>query len=288
MRNIVFYTSLYMFFILQLVLFPFSAFSEIIPFPKTSYEIIGKNNIKQNPEEVLFVVIDQTVSYDNNIKYKTIDLVKNWINYGKAVEVYSFSSAVPGLYTQKITGGRIDDIPNDEFLDNLNRSISGRFVVLHENQRVIAGQSVVKAILSIFNEKKESIPHSDIIRTMKEISLHVKNYKSNRKNILIVSDMLENSTIASFYSNGRVKLINDKSEIENVAKCHMFGDYGINTHVYILGLGFFDKNLINLKNEKYLDPMRINKIKIFWEKYFSQSRSALVEIGSPMLFGSIK
>jgi hypothetical protein len=268
-----------------LLLIPFSLSAN--PFPRTSYEVLYKNNIRPYPAEVLFVFIDQSVRYDNSIKNKAYQLVNEWIADGRAVEVYSFSSAQPGRYTLRITGGRVDDAPTEVFIDNLKRSERELFTVMHSRQRGIAKRVALNAMSQAFNESRDEIYHTDIVRTVKEMSEYIKQYRSDVKSVLMVSDMLENSQITSFYYNTRIRLIDVDKEIMKVSGKNMIGDFGRNVRVYILGLGFYNKAVSKVQNENYLDSDRINNIASFWYKYFSRSGSSVIEIGKPMMFGII-
>ncbi|NTV05053.1 MAG: hypothetical protein HGA59_00865 [Chlorobiaceae bacterium] len=268
-----------------LLLIPFRLFAN--PFPKTSYEVLYKNNIRIYPSEVLFVFIDQSVLYDNSIKNKAYQMVGEWIADGRAVEVYSFSSAQPGRYTLRITGGRVDDAPTELFIDNLKRSERELFTVMHSRQRGIARRVVLHAMSQAFNESRDEIYHTDIVRTVKEMSEYIKQYRSDVKNVLMVSDMLENSQITSFYYKKRIRLIDVDKEIMKVSGKNMIGDFGRNVRVYILGLGFYNRTAWRPQSENYLDSDRINNIASFWHKYFISSGSAVIEIGKPMMFGKI-
>jgi len=257
------------------------------PFPRTSYEVLGKSNIRPYPSEALFVLIDQSVNYDPALRNKAFELVRDWIADGRAVEVYAFSSAVPGRYTMRITGGRIDDTPTEYFIDNLKRSERELFTVMHSRQRLIAQRVILNSMNQAFVGGQNEINHTDIVRTMKEMSDYIKRYPARVKSILLISDMMENSQIASFYYSGKVRMINVDKELLNVAGKNMIGDFGGAVRVYVLGLGFYDPKVSRTQQENYLDSDRINNIASFWYKYFAMSRAVVMEIGKPMMFGAL-
>lgn len=257
------------------------------PFPRTSYEVLGKRNLRPYPADVLFVLIDQSVNYDTTIRNKAYELVGNWLAEGRAVEIYSFSSAVPGKYTMRITGGRIDDVPTDYFLDNLKRSERELFQTMHPRQRSLAKRVVLNSMYQAFSGSRQQIQRTDIVRTMKELSGYIKGYPASRKSVLLVSDMMENSQLASFYFNGRVRMIDPERELQKVAARGMIADFGGNLRVYVLGLGYFGEDKTRPQSENYLDSDRINSISTFWYHYFVRSRAVVAEIGKPMMFGTI-
>lgn len=257
------------------------------PFPKTSYEVLGNRNPTACPEAALFVFVDQSVNYDDAIKAKAMELVRNWSAEGRAVEIYSFSSALPGRYTSRITGGRFDDRPTDEYLDNLKRSDRERFISLHSRQPLIARKAVVLSLQEAFAGSRNEIQHTDIVRTMKEMSDYIRSYPARTKSIFLVSDMMENSSMASFYYRGRTRLIDPAREMQKCTTRQMIGNFGGRVRVYILGLGFYDNGSSPAKSESYLDADRINAIAAFWRSYFRNSGAYVVETGKPMMFGII-
>ncbi|MBM3163721.1 MAG: hypothetical protein FJZ79_10560 [Chlorobi bacterium] len=257
------------------------------PFPKTSYQVLGKPNLRPYPSSALFVLVDQSVSYDSAMMSRAMRLAGEWMAEGRAVEVYSFSSALPGRYTTRITGGRVDDTPTDTFLDNLKRSERERFTLLHERQGVIAKKAVLNSMMEAFRGSNNDIYRSDIVRTLKELSGHIASYRAGTKNILLVSDMMENSSMASFYNKGKTRLIDPPKELQRVAAKQMIGNFGGKVRVYILGLGFYNAEAVP-ESENYLDVDRINAIAAFWRSWFRSSGAYVVETGKPMMFGTIR
>ncbi|MCE1273060.1 MAG: hypothetical protein HGA60_07540 [Chlorobiaceae bacterium] len=269
-----------------LLLIPLRLFAN--PFPRTSYEALGQRNMRPYPSDVLFVLIDQSVNFDNTIRSKALELVSDWIADGRAVEVYAFSSAVPGRYTMRITGGRIDDTPTDYFIDNLRRSDREMFNVMHARQKTLAKRVILNSMLQAFNGSRSEIHHTDIVRTVREISDYIHRYPAGTKSVFLVSDMLENSQIASFYYNNRIRAIAPDRELAAVAAKNMIGDFGGNVKVYILGLGYYTVDRTKPQSENYLDSDRISNIANFWYKYFTRSRTVVMEIGKPMMFGALR
>lgn len=62
------------------------------------------------------------------------------------------------------------------------------------------------------SESNNEIPHSDIISSIKRISGHIDYEFSEKKWVLIISDMLENLSMTSFYKNGEVRILDPEGE----------------------------------------------------------------------------
>ncbi len=258
-----------------------------IQFPKTSYGVLGYAKEMPIPNAALFVVADESVGFDKNMINRANKMLYHWLQSGRYVEVIRFSSGVRGRYTEVVTAGRVDPEPKDDFINNLRRSELGKFQKLHRKQPLIAKKQAQKALLSIIKTSNKSVPHSDIISNMKEVAAHIKNVQAQRKVLFVLSDMLENSSVATFYSKGHVKSIDPIKTLQTTKELGMMADFGENVTVYVLGLGYFWTGE-GSGQEKYLDPIRSDRIAQFWKLYFEAGHAKIGEIGKPLMYQAIQ
>ena len=254
-----------------------------VPFPKTSFEAIGKaSELPQQPEAVLFVLMDESTSLNQHAKVPRMvqELAVNWLSPGRAVQVIRFSSYVPGRDVEIVTGGLLDPEPTDDFIDGMKRSERGKFNRLHKQQTHMAKAQTTKAIRKVFAGYSVDIPKSEILFNMRVLSEHIRNYQATRKVILVVSDFLENSSVTSFYRAGEVRKIEPQAEIDKAKRKKLFGDFGESVRVYGVGLGYGTK--------KYVDSDRVNRLKMFWRRYFEQGNAVVEEFGTPLLLGGLE
>jgi len=269
------------------LIFPALAYADKIPFPRTSYEAIGKASELKIPEASLFIVADESVGFDKNMIMRANEMMVEWLEPGRSIEVIRFSSGVKGRYTEVVTSGRLDPEASDDFVNDLKRSELGKFQKFHRQQLRMAKIQAQKALLSIIQTSNKAVPYSDIISNMKHVSPHIKQFKAKRKVVLVISDMFENSSVTTFYSKGHIKNINPNREMKKVAESGMQADFGENVTVYVLGLGYFWSGEGSGK-EKYLDPKRASKVSEFWKQYFEAGHAQVGEIGMPLLYGSMQ
>jgi len=279
----IFFIGLYVF----ALVFPAVVYADKIPFPKTSYELIGKESELKVPEAALFIVADESVGFDKNMIMRANEMMVEWLAPGRAIEVIRFSSGVKGRYTEVVTEGRLDPEPSEDFVDNLKRSELGKFQSIHRGQIRMAKVQAQRALLSIIQTSNKSVPYSDIVSNMEHVSQHIKQFKADRKVILVISDMFENSSVTTFYSKGHVKNIKPSRELKKVNEAGMQADFGENVTVYVLGLGYFWSGEGSGK-EKYLDPKRASKVADFWKEYFEAGHAQVGEIGMPLMYGSMQ
>lgn len=129
---------------------------------------------------------------------------------------------------------------------------------------------------------------SDVISSLTEVSHLVKENPVKNKKILLVSDMLENSTISSFYAKNAVRKIDAAKELKVVEGNNLFGDFA-DAGVYVMGAGMMpEQRGTQNKSVLYRDPKTLAALKSFWEGYFSHSNGKLQEFGSPELLSAIK
>jgi hypothetical protein len=98
---------------------------------------------------------------------------------------------------------------------------------------------------------------SDVFTSLREVSAIVKQSTAPRRIVLIVSDMLENSTISTFYENNRVRKIDSAKEMDVVEQNNAIGDFG-GASVYVMGAGLLPETSQGKSKDKaslgYRDP----------------------------------
>ena len=127
----------------------------------------------------------------------------------------------------------------------------------------------------------KKLPHSDIIKSLNDISKHIiQPSKAKKKVILLVSDMIEHSSITTFYTKGLLKKVNTDSEMAKVKSSGHLANF-TGADVYVLGAGIIGK-------KGYRDSKTLKMLTSFWESYFSSTHANLKEFGTPMLLEDIE
>lgn len=125
--------------------------------------------------------------------------------------------------------------------------------------------------------------------SLKELASRVRESKAANKIVFVVSDMLENSSISSFYSNRNVLMLDVNAEIKRAEGAQQIGDFG-NARVFVLGAGLIQEAAGSNSRDSgiYRDPKTMAKLHDFWNQYFSLSKAKLVEFGAPALLRPIR
>lgn len=225
----------------------------------------------------LTVVIDQTVVLPDALQHDVWNKVASFIAPGDEVKLYTFSALVPGQYMQLVADSYLDplpaassrgDIPMDD-LSDLDDCLSQQKSQFIETW----GRSLVKAM----QDSKSDIPKSEIMHSLKSIGDDLKVAPAHQRIIFLVSDMLENSDVASFYQHNQIRRLNVPLVLSNVRKQDLFADLD-GANVYVLGAG-----LMTSTDSHYIGGKTLDSLQSFWQQWFAQSNAKLVAFGTPAL-----
>lgn len=90
------------------------------------------------------------------------------------------------------------------------------------------------ALRFAFKGTSSSLAKSDVLSSLKEIASVVRTSSAKNKIVILSSDMLENSSITSFYNNQSVRLIDAEKEFNTISKQDLLADFS-GAHVYVIG-----------------------------------------------------
>jgi hypothetical protein len=238
------------------------------------------------PAVELFVVIDQTTLLDSTLKQSVANQVRPFLAAGNSFSVLVFSAYIQGKYTQLLANGQLDHSLPSAKRNDISKPLLSKFDQCMSRQAGLAAQSVGGALRSSFDGTSGDIAKSDILASLKDIASKVRQSPANEKVVLLVSDMLENSSLSSFYASQAVRKIDPSHELQLVEGNDAFGDFG-GARFYVMGAGLLN-NLDKKSKAQYRDPKTMQALTSFWRSYFEKSHAQLVEFGAPALLNQIK
>ena len=234
------------------------------------------------PETELIVAIDQTTPLSPSLKQLVADNVKSYLQPGHAFSIAVFSAYTQGRYTEVLASGRIEAPLEKAVRDDISKPVLAKFEQCLGRQPAQAMQVAGGALRAAFAESSGSIATSDVLASLKAVSALAAESRSPQKIVLIVSDMLENSTVANFYAEqGKaVRKIDAGKELRAVEDSKLLGNFG-GAKVYVMGAGLLSADAANAK--AYRDPKTMQALAEFWSAYLRKSNAELVEFGQPAL-----
>ncbi|OLQ94567.1 hypothetical protein BIY21_08780 [Vibrio ponticus] len=234
-------------------------------------------------ERELVILVDKTMAHSlaQDIKSELYQSVKRFIQPGDKVQLVEFSSFAQDSFTKVAFNGQLDTQLSDDSRSEIKKSVLKSLDKCLVKQHNFMLSKVGIALKTAF-EPQDKPTNTELIGTLTDISNQVlAQSTAKRKVVLLVSDMLENSDITSFYKSNQTRVINPQQELERVAASQMFANFN-QADVYVIGTGVIPGN------QQYISAQKMNKLEQFWKGYFKQSNSTLLGFGKPMLLGDIR
>lgn len=251
----------------------------------------GKLEIRPDPvQRAFFIVLDETMVLDDGLKRSLWELVKPVIAAGTEVSVYRFSAYSQGKYLDVVASGILEAPIPARLRDSVSVPKLKIFDACLNGQSQYAQTLTRSAIGKVLADSSFDLGKSDIEGSLFALSKVVKDSKAPVRTVLLVSDMLENSTVSSFYQNKGVRGIDPAAELKKVEAAKLFGDFG-GASVYVMGAGLIEAPAnkgARAQAVQYRDTKTMAALQQFWSGYFEQANAKLEAFGAPALLTSIK
>lgn len=230
----------------------------------------------------LFVLIDQTTAFDPSLQQQVADNIRPFMKAGHAYSVLSFSAFSQGRYAQVLSAGTIEPMIAPAVRNDIPKTMLSKFDNCARRQPNAAMQAIGHALRAGFGGADVRLAKSDVLASLKAISARVKKSPARQKVVLLASDMLENSSVTSFYGarGESVRQIDPVKELKHAVEHDLVADFG-GARIYVIGAGLLAEE--GKKGGKYRDPKTMRALTSFWTGYFQKSNATVVEIGQPAL-----
>lgn len=241
------------------------------------YQIANLESALSEPvsNRELVVVIDATFFPDMALRKSVRDKISRFLKEGDRVSIISFSAYVADNYTNIHFSGWMEG--NIEKRNKISKKMLTQFDSCRGRQQVFMRSKLDETLAAAFKVDNSDVPRTEIIVNLSRVVAPVLNAsKAERKILLLVSDMFENSDVTSFYSRNQVKAIDPVQELEKVKRADMIASFG-GAEVYVAGAGWVS-DLSGFRGSKVMDPIRN-----FWKSYFEASSATMIAFGQPML-----
>lgn len=239
--------------------------------------------VTQAAHRELVIAVDRTMAnaLPENAKSELFQQVKRFLQVGDTVKLIQFSSFFRDSYTEIVFQGATDFPLTEDKRQYVRKSELAKFDQCLEKQKAYFFNKLGVSLKQLFVEQ-EKPTNTELIGTLNDIAKQVITPSSaERKVVLLVSDMLENSDITSFYYHGEVRNIEPQREINAVAKKQMFTDFS-GADIYVMGAGVLNGE------QQYVSSQKMKNLQSFWQDYFNQSHAHLIELGHPTLLSQMK
>ena len=233
----------------------------------------------------LFVLIDQTTPFNAQLRQSLGQQIAPLLAPGNALSVFAFSAYTQGFYTQRLLHARMDTPMPQAQRDGTGKTQLKQLDQCLQFQQQGIQKLTQEALIKVLGQGGSSISKSDVLSSLKDLSGPIRNSNAQRKVVLLASDMLENSSVSSFYQSRSVRQLSVDAEMKKVQASNLLGDFG-GAQVYVLGAGLIDTD--SATQGTYRAPKVLGALRDFWGQYFEASNAKLQEFGTPDLLGRIQ
>lgn len=246
----------------------------------------NKMDAPDGTDTAIFVLIDQTTPLNDQLHNQAEKNAYGYLmKHGGQFVVAAFSSFEQDHY-MSILGAGVDEKPVPEG-DRMSISVPKlqKLDACLKKQKAYAGKMAVSLMDKAITGASDQLGKSDILASLKEFSAVVRHSKAAHKVVFVVSDMLENSSISSFYASNSVRQVNPEAELKKAVDNGMIGDFG-GAVIYVMGAGIVSE--AGAKNGIYRDPKTLHALSAFWKSYFDKSQASVAEFGMPAMLRTIE
>ncbi|MDH4276366.1 MAG: hypothetical protein OEW08_15150, partial [Gammaproteobacteria bacterium] len=180
----------------------------------------------------LYIFIDGTMPLDNGIKNKVRRLISHWGRPGDMVKLARFSAGIRGKYPELLFAESVDTVPDETFLYNLRRIDKQTLFDCFESQKTRFVQMLNDQLNLALNEVDSETPRTELLFALRELSQQlILTADAPVRNVLVVSDGMENSAALSFYQKKRIGNIDPKRTMAKVRKLGLVANWK-NANIY--------------------------------------------------------
>lgn len=233
---------------------------------------------------MLTVIVDQTTPLDEGLQRKAWANIKGFVKPGDKLRLYSFSAYLEGRYTKLEYAGELEEPISQENLGNIPMNAASKLDSCLAKQQQFIWKGFAKAFRGSMGESSNTIPRSEILFSLKEISKDMHTVSNVDEHVvLLMSDMLEFSDFGSFYSSNSIRQIDPATEQKKVAENNLYPDFE-GARIYVHGAAFVPTG----QKYGYRSGKMIQSLNSFWSTYFDKSNATLSGFGTPELTTSVQ
>ena len=239
-------------------------------------------------DQEVFLLVDQTTTLDNQLKEDVRENFGRLVRPKSAFVVGTFSQFGQGTYTQIVKAGVLEGPLDKKTRYDTPARVLQVFDQCMAGQLKFGRQAAVDALKAALGGQSSDLANSDILSSLKELSARVRSSRAKDRVLFLVSDMLENSSISSFYASRAIRRIDPAAEMKKVQASNLVADFA-GARVFVLGAGLMqDISTKDRSSSSYRDPKTIAALREFWIAYFKASNATVVEFGTPALLMPVR
>ncbi|WP_157831946.1 hypothetical protein [Thalassospira marina] len=228
----------------------------------------------------LYIVVDQTLIFDKNLQEESYRKLQDFIEPGTAYHLVTFSANAAGRYASVLINAEIDTRLDNDTRYDISKKLLTNLDNCQKKQEILAKKALGQGLLKAFSDASTDLPHSEVMGNLATISRSLTTASQiDDKYLVIISDMIENSDLLSFYKAGSLEKASGDTDMSRYADAGVLGDWQ-NAKVYVIGGGY-------APDGSYWSSSQLKALRDFWTHYFDKANAQMREFGTPSLLGDI-
>jgi len=195
---------------------------------------------------------------------------------GDSVRLYQFSAFLQEHYLSLQFAGLLEPPLEGRVRGRIGSNSLKQLDTCLSQQTTFFRQRFGQQFVASFGGPETDIARSEILSSLHKIGTDMAARPMNERVVLLISDMLENSNVTSFYRSGRVRDINPQAELDKARA--LTTDFG-GARFYVHGAGLIGGQAAG----SYRAGDTMLKLEQFWREYLTQSNASLHGFGTPEL-----
>jgi len=224
----------------------------------------------------LVVIIDQTVHMNEPLQRSAWEHVIRYVRPGDSVRLYQFSAFLQEHYLSLQFAGLLEPPLEGRVRGRIGSNSLKQLDTCLNQQTGYFRQHFGRQFVASFGGAETDIARSEILFSLQKIGADIAARPMPERVVFLISDMLENSNITSFYRSGRVRDINPQAELD---KARAFPADFAGARFYVHGAGLIGGQAAG----SYRAGDTMLKLEQFWREYLTQSNASLHGFGTPEL-----
>lgn len=234
------------------------------------------------PKRSLTVVIDQTIPLPQALRNDVTSKVLRFLKPGDKLNVISFSAFYDDQYTDMTFTGSLDPVLSSDDRSSIGKRTLKKFDICNIKQANFVKKIIPQKLSEAFKGANNDLPNTELVGTLFEIgSSVIANDSTEERLMLIVSDMLENSSTVSFYKGDMTKALPSNKYLATFKEKSLIPDLS-DVKVYVMGAGTLPEG------GKYRSQEYMLSLKEFWKNWTADAGANLEGWGQPSLMQNLR
>jgi hypothetical protein len=227
------------------------------------------------------LLVDQSTQVPEAVRQQVRASVARLAVAGTDINIGAFSSYAGSRFPELVLSVRFEHaLPHalDHRVSRKARDVLKACLAYQQRQGI---RQLTAALNVRFAAAQSSIGRSDIMSSIQQFGAQVRGGAARDRVVVIVSDMLENSSATSFYQARRLRAIDAEAELKTAVARRLIADLG-RARVYVIGMA-----IPSPRDGQAVPADRVQRLEQFWTGYFRLSKASRLRVGKPMLLEAI-